>query len=573
MADQDGSPVVTYGPRSGECVVCGRDGPLKCGRCQTDFYCGRQHQVEDWPRHRKGCGSIELHVSSEFGRYVVATKDIPAGAILMREVPLVATPKYGPTADRPVCVGCFLEPSVVRQCSKCGWPVCDEMCSKREIHQPECAAFQHAKYRLPKAELEPWNPELWYFLGALRVTLACEDKTRGSMLRNLQSDHSPLEHFLEGADQMKTSALLMIHYRAFKKNCDSAVRWIRDVAGLKWLTAEAVRRGAGILFINSNSCGSSGQNAVGVFAGMSLLAHSCRPNTDLYTWLPEDDPAPGEGRMECVLVASRDIARGERLGLAYLDNFLLGSIKRRAETLAWNFLCQCELCLDPSQRGLHLEAWCCSACSLKKKKAFPVTIHDMGNSWSCSGCGESGSLESTQGACAQAKSLETRLESLKSSSKVSLKDWEGFINDALWPRGPLHRTHSLVLQAKREIVELEQVEVLMATLTPAESRRVAAHCRDLLAVCDVVCPGINMFRQRLLLVLAGLVEGQMQAHLHESMRTLRLPRVLQDLLDELEKIHTELLRVAISPKPKKTTLNNLEEIATVRNSIAFMQKM
>ncbi|XP_034256562.1 uncharacterized protein LOC117654258 isoform X2 [Thrips palmi] len=605
MADEDGKPVVTFGPKSGECAVCGKDGPMKCGRCQVDFYCGRQHQVQHWPQHRKGCGSFELRESSKLGRYVVATKDIPAGAILMREIPLVVTPTYGPSEDRPVCVGCLVEPSVARQCPKCGWPVCGDACSVREVHQPECAAFQRAKYKLPKvreggmslnasvsaislrmkkviimtkvlAELEPWNPDLWKFLGALRVTLACENQARGGLLRNLQSDHSPLENFLESADQMRISAILMVHYRTFKKDCDAAVSWIRDVAGLKWLTAEAVRRGAGICFINSNSCSAGlGRKETAVFAGMSLLEHSCRPNTDVLVWQREDGPAPAAGSTEYVLVASRNIARGEHLTLAYLHNFLLGSVKRRAQTLAWNFLCQCELCRDPSQRGLHLEAWCCAACSGKKKKAFPVTIHDMQNSWSCSGCGETGSLDATgggaQGAQAQAKRLEKRLENyVGSTAKVPLKVWEQFIHDALWPRGPLHPTHSLVLQAKKAIVELDGVLVLKATLTPAESRRVAAYCRDLLAVSDAVCPGVNWFRQQLLLVHAGVVEGLVEAQM-ESMRTMRPPRALEKLLDEMEEIHTELTRIAVSPKHKKTSLGNLEEIAATRNAFSVFK--
>ena len=40
----------------------------------------------------------------------------------------------------PVCLGCYrlLEEDKVVSCEKCGWPFCSELCTKKEVHIPEC---------------------------------------------------------------------------------------------------------------------------------------------------------------------------------------------------------------------------------------------------------------------------------------------------------------------------------------------------------------------------------------------------------------------------------------------------
>ncbi|XP_034246320.1 uncharacterized protein LOC117648166 [Thrips palmi] len=622
MSEKDGKRVVTFGPKSGECAVCDKVGTLKCSRCQVDFYCGKDHQVQDWPRHRQICGCMELRVSPEVGRCVVATKDIPMGTILMREIPLVATPNFGSDEDQPLCVGCFMPPHRVRACALCGWPVCSEACSKKEIHQPECAAFQRAKFKLPKGKLTAWESRLWSYLAALRTTLAFEDKARRDILESLQYENPPVTNMVEEINKLPPAGRmrLMTSHSEFELACSKAAEWVRDVAGMTWLSAEKVRRAAGVCYINSTGCGSSsGRHVTGLFAGMSLVEHSCRHNVETQVWQRVGDPHPMAGvagSLEYVLVATRDIARGEHLALGYLPNYLEGAAKRRMALLYRNFLCRCELCSDPSQRGLYLEGWCCRSCSAKKKKAFPVLIRDLDNNWACSGCGDKGPLVafgagatmeimanmfrsvlsggvdsmkamaqnpagifdsvSTPGGADtpydQSRSLERRLKALlESSSKVPLKEWERFISDALWPRGPLHPTHSLVLQAKNAIIEMDQPDVLVARLTAAETKRLVGYCRDLLAVCDEVCPGASSFRAQILCIQSGLIGAQVMARLNDTGRSGPRPDT-EALLDEWEAVHNELLVTALCPKGRDTTLRNLDHVAQIRKNLAMMKR-
>ena len=65
-----------------------------CKVCRLDYYCGKQHQREDWPRHKKGCGAVELRVDPRLGRHLVAKKDIPKGTVVLRELPLVVVPHH-----------------------------------------------------------------------------------------------------------------------------------------------------------------------------------------------------------------------------------------------------------------------------------------------------------------------------------------------------------------------------------------------------------------------------------------------------------------------------------------------
>lgn len=49
----DGKIVAT---KTDVCSVCGnRENLLRCGQCKTIFYCSKEHQKEDWKRHRLTC--------------------------------------------------------------------------------------------------------------------------------------------------------------------------------------------------------------------------------------------------------------------------------------------------------------------------------------------------------------------------------------------------------------------------------------------------------------------------------------------------------------------------------------
>ncbi|PZC71932.1 hypothetical protein B5X24_HaOG212245 [Helicoverpa armigera] len=38
-----------------KCAKCGDKATKKCSRCKTEWYCGRECQVQQWPKHKELC--------------------------------------------------------------------------------------------------------------------------------------------------------------------------------------------------------------------------------------------------------------------------------------------------------------------------------------------------------------------------------------------------------------------------------------------------------------------------------------------------------------------------------------
>lgn len=76
--------------------------------------------------------------NAEFGRYLVAEKNIEELSLILNETPVT----FGPGDDDhdidqgevPMCLGCCIRLSPVQNtsgyptCTQCGWPVCGEKC-------------------------------------------------------------------------------------------------------------------------------------------------------------------------------------------------------------------------------------------------------------------------------------------------------------------------------------------------------------------------------------------------------------------------------------------------------------
>lgn len=94
------------------CPICQQAAPFKCTSCKSIHYCGAEHQKKHWPKHKANCRPFKIERSDRLGRYVVATRDIPAKSVIFIEPPLVVGPKWCSGDDEkssPLfpCVGCF----------------------------------------------------------------------------------------------------------------------------------------------------------------------------------------------------------------------------------------------------------------------------------------------------------------------------------------------------------------------------------------------------------------------------------------------------------------------------------
>lgn len=94
------------------CSVCDKKAPFKCVACKLVHYCSADHQKKDWKKHKINCRPFKIGESAELGRYLVATRDIPAKSVIFIENPLVIGPKWCMNEDEQhspyfPCVGCF----------------------------------------------------------------------------------------------------------------------------------------------------------------------------------------------------------------------------------------------------------------------------------------------------------------------------------------------------------------------------------------------------------------------------------------------------------------------------------
>lgn len=107
-----------------KCVVCNENAPFKCAACKAVHYCSTDHQKKDWQKHKVQCRPFKIEHSDVLGRYLVATRDIPAKSVIFIESPQVIGPKWCINADDKnspyfPCVGCF-QPTLINgnQCPK-----------------------------------------------------------------------------------------------------------------------------------------------------------------------------------------------------------------------------------------------------------------------------------------------------------------------------------------------------------------------------------------------------------------------------------------------------------------------
>lgn len=128
---------VAASPTGRICPVCNEPATKRCSGCSAMYYCSVDHQKQDWKNHKNVCHPFKICSDERFGRYLVATKDIKAGEVVLKESPLVQGPAQ---ITAPVCVGCLqgLVEKKFLECERCGWPVCRRECQDRPGHQAEC---------------------------------------------------------------------------------------------------------------------------------------------------------------------------------------------------------------------------------------------------------------------------------------------------------------------------------------------------------------------------------------------------------------------------------------------------
>ena len=85
-----------YNPNTCSNSPCSKKAPNRCSACQKVAYCSAKCQKSHWKSHKSNCCPYKLvrdPNNPEIGRFVVATRDIKAGEVIMEELPVTAGPK------------------------------------------------------------------------------------------------------------------------------------------------------------------------------------------------------------------------------------------------------------------------------------------------------------------------------------------------------------------------------------------------------------------------------------------------------------------------------------------------
>ncbi|KAE8743943.1 hypothetical protein FOCC_FOCC009406 [Frankliniella occidentalis] len=254
-----------------------------------------------------------------------------------------------------MCVACCLKCNETVPCSHCGWPLCKRSCPYLDRHNIECAALK------PKqAPVKCFSVTALHVLGVVRIWKTFEQE-QGPRLLNLQHEMatpSPEYGTVEAAN-------LKVAREGFRTAVSSAAAMASTmVACSRPETLKGLERASGAAILNgfvlmNEKCGSA------LYSGLSLLEHSCVPNARV---IPDEDSDSDE----LLLIASRDIAAGEHVTIDYNYQRFPTLSERLRTNASRGFVCRCELCEDPTEKGTYFNAWCCTTC--KKEAGYLVEI-------------------------------------------------------------------------------------------------------------------------------------------------------------------------------------------------------
>lgn len=354
-----------------KCKICGLASTLRCSNCAQTVYCSREHQKMDWSTHKMNCHPFKIQHDLSLGRHLIATRNIRAEEVIIREAPIISGPSQ---LTEPVCLVC-LQVLIQDQCVKCdscGWPMCSEKCrnmAQETDHRFECRMTSEKKGGGGKISINDFiSPHPMY---QPVLTMRC------MMMREMDPVRWEKFNSLESLCSLRneTEQYRLDHERIAK----FILRFYQPQT--KW-TEEEILKAVGISQINGHEVPIAEPPNISVFSKASLVEHSCRPN------LSKSFTEHGE----IILWARFPIQKGSHLSICYTDA-LWGTESRRHHLKQTKlFDCCCERCSDPTEFGTYFSALKCAPFSADTAKCpgylLPPLSMDDGKTdqWTCNTC-------------------------------------------------------------------------------------------------------------------------------------------------------------------------------------------
>lgn len=459
------------------CKECGGTSKTAraCGGCWQVWYCSKAHQTAAWGKHQRECKPWKLSKQPELGRFMMATRDIAAGELLLSDAPLLIGPKQ---ITEPVCLACYRPVDGNCTCKKCGFPICDDDCQDAESHQPECEAVSESGLPVRVTLFGECN-SLYECIMPVRLLSMRDNQI--SMWRRLMT----LESHDERRSRTETAAITQ----------RTVVDIIKDRLKIDKYDEDLIKKVLGIIDTNAFEIRLPDSSIQGVFSQGAMLEHSCIPNTH----------RTFDADLNLVIRAAVPIKRGSHLTSCYTECLATTTVRQEHLLTSKFFTCHCSRCVDPTELGTYTSALVCPNCpkeakpkkgaAAKAKSATPVSVVlpqdplSPSSDWQCITC----STPIDPDYLIRMTSVMTEEADELESGSPSVKACEQFLEK--WST-TFHTNHATMLNIKYALLHLYGSEegYELASLSPIHLLRKEALCRQVLAVADSVVPGISRLR-------------------------------------------------------------------------------
>ncbi|XP_039765153.1 SET domain-containing protein SmydA-8-like isoform X2 [Pararge aegeria] len=284
------------------------------------------------------------------GRGLVATEDIKTGEVLFVDHPLI----YGPRSKTNAQAGCTvcrkIDSDSFFKCSRCSLLLCSEQCQNSDVHFGDCSIISCWPNKVPIEEVD--DTLLSRALTSIRAVLLNEEQR--NLLTSLQAHVLP-QHGSE--------------VRNLKKYFDIPIQVEQFMSFVSCiLDANAYQMGT--------PYGKKEMSFRGLYPVSALMNHNCVPNTR-YTFNADS---------QMTVKAVKPILAGSEIFTCY-SGMLWGTPARRLHLYTTkHFLCTCDRCADPTERGTLLAALKCFSPECLGS-LLPLHPLKTNTAWRCLDCG------------------------------------------------------------------------------------------------------------------------------------------------------------------------------------------
>ncbi|GLV39505.1 SET and MYND domain containing arthropod-specific member 5 [Carabus blaptoides fortunei] len=462
------------------CAECKQPAELKCSACKLVWYCSKEHQKQHWKQHKNLCKSYEIGQSPELGRFMIASRDLTPGDLIVTESPLVFGPRPYPIEEGPVpCIGCsrLCPPDTSVRCQNCGWQVCDPACigiRNPLAHGQECPVLC---LRKP----QPCDNVHDYYRHDALLALRClllqrHGVKKWNQLFEMES------HYMKrgsGTEIHKTVNNRIVKYLI--ENFLIPVKEYESQSNLKILhdvSDDTLHKICGIIDVNALETNQSIEMSA-LYPTAVIMEHNCVPNT--YHYFGDDME-----QYKITVRAAVPIKKGAHISTMY-THALWGTQARREHLKETKYFgCKCQRCKDPTELGTNLSTLRCLGTELGPCGGAQLPLDPLNEKteWACSKC--TIKLASDQVANL-VNQIGEEVDSVQ-ANRPTVKDLEGLLEKMLTF---LHPNHYHVYSVKHSLLQLYgyQQGFLPNQLSDDLLRKKATMCRELLHITEKIDPG------------------------------------------------------------------------------------